>query len=182
MPYGLGQVGGGRGELGWGDGDHARISLIISQPSLRRKQIKYTTEGILPFNTDPGINRAAPLESWFPPPPPAILVPRPLGLARCIWGGKEGDSIQSWAEAAGVHSSVQGSPTSLRSLTSVPSLRTQLKRGSEQRDPGLGSGDIQCLTMGKVAPKVSGALRGWEAGVGGGIHQLWVRRGGRGGR
>lgn len=66
MPYGLGQVVVG-GELGWGDGDHARISLIISQPSLRRKQIKYTTEGILPFNTDPGINRAAPSESWFPP-------------------------------------------------------------------------------------------------------------------
>ena len=75
MPYGLGQVVGGKGVLGWGDGDHARISLIISQPSLRRKQIKYTTEGILPFNTDPGINRAAPLESWFPPHPPPSWSP-----------------------------------------------------------------------------------------------------------
>ena len=78
------------GELGWGMG----ISLIISQPSLRRKQIKYTTEGILPFNTDPGINRAAPLESWVPPNPTS-LVPTPPGMARCIGGGMEGDSIQS---------------------------------------------------------------------------------------
>lgn len=140
------------------------ISCIISQPSLRRKQIKYTTEGILPFNTDPGINRAAPLESWFPPNPTS-LVPTPPGMARYIWGGMKGDSIQSWAEAAErVCSSVQGSPTSLCSLTSVPSLRTHLKRRNERRDPILGSGDIQCLTMGRVAPKV---LRALTEGVGG---------------
>ena len=103
-------------------------------------------------------------ESWFPPNPTS-LVPTPPGMARYIWGGMKGDSIQSWAEVAErVCSSVQGSPTSLCSLTSVPSLRTHLKRRNERRDPILGSGDIQCLTMGRVAPKV---LRALTEGVGG---------------